>query len=527
MASSVLVFAGKSVASPTISFFANKAFNYLQNQYRKAQGIEDMKIRLQRNIPKIQSVIDIIDTDYIKESSEDLDTWLWQLRDAVEEAEDVIDELEYYELKEKEKDQKVSHQGSSFTKMKRKCLQSIKHISVFGKTSDCPLKRLKNAMGGLDEAVKGVDNFLALVDQIKRTTLDNSQRVDEMNRTNMAFSVLVFAGKTVATPAISLLVNKLRDTVEEAEDAIDELEYYKLKEKEKDQKVSHQGSSFTKMKSKCFQSVKHISVFSKTFDCPLKRLKDACGSYLDPKEFEDIREAGEKITKKLRGCPLVTKVIAGHLREHMTVQFWDRFLHEHLGYFDGRMENIMKVLKLSYFHLPPGAQVCFRYCSIFPQNHEFKKGELVQMWIASGLIPQTTGEAKRAQDVGEEYLIQLTRKSFVDLKLRNFHFGRNEGHEYYVMHNLIYDLATWVSSSECARIAYVNGSERVKRTLCHLSVVGINSFPVEAIKSFCQFKYLRTIIFEDSHDIQDDAVRAVEEVLESLKALRVVQCKVQ
>lgn len=187
----------------------------------------------------------------------------------------------------------------------------------------------------------------------------------------------------------------------------------------------------------------------------------------------------------------------------------------------------MKVLKLSYFHLPPGAQVCFQYCSIFPQNHEFKKGELVQMWIASGLIPQTTGEAKTTQDVGEEYLIQLTRKSFVDLKLRNFHFGRNEGHEYYVMHDLIYDLATWVSSSECARIAYVNGSERVKRALCHLSVVGINSFPVEAIKSFCQFKYLRTIIFEDSHDIQDDAVRAVEEVLESLKALRVVQCKVQ
>ncbi|EAY82566.1 hypothetical protein OsI_37787 [Oryza sativa Indica Group] len=414
MASSALVFAGKSVASPTISFFANKAFNYLQNQYRKAQGIEDMKIRLQRNIPKIQSVIDIVDTDYIKESSEDLDTRLWQLRDAVEEAEDAIDELEYYDLKEKEKDQKVSHQGSSFTKMKRKCLQSIKHISVFGKTSDCPLKRLKNAMEGLDEAVKGVDNFLALVDQIKRTTLDNSQRVDEMNRTNMAFSVLVFAGKTVATPAISLLVNKLRDAVEEAEDAIDELKYYELKEKEKDQKLS--GSQ----------------------------------------EFEDIREAGEKITKKLRGCPLVTK-----------------------------------------------------------------------MWIASGLIPQTTGEAKRTQDVGEEYLIQLTRKSFVDLKLRNFHFGRNEGHEYYVMHDLIYDLATWVSSSECARIAYVNGSERVKRTLCHLSVVGINSFPVEAIKSFCQFKYLRTIIFEDSHDIQDDAVRAVEEVLESLKALRVVQCKVQ
>ena len=94
-----------------------------------------------------KSVIHIVDPDYIKESSEDLDTWMWQLRDAVEEAEDAIDELKYYELKEKEKDQKVSHQGSSFTKMKSKCFQSVKHISVFSKTFDCPLKRLKDACG--------------------------------------------------------------------------------------------------------------------------------------------------------------------------------------------------------------------------------------------------------------------------------------------------------------------------------------------------------------------------------------------
>uniref|UniRef100_A0A0E0MKM1 Disease resistance N-terminal domain-containing protein n=1 Tax=Oryza punctata TaxID=4537 RepID=A0A0E0MKM1_ORYPU len=169
MASSVLVFAGKSVASPTISFLVNKAFSYLQNQYRKSQGIEDMNIRLQRNIPKIQSVSDVVDPDYIKEKKTLIHAWLWQLRDAVEEAEDAIHELEYYELKEKEKDQT----------MKRKCFQSVKHISVFGKTSDCPLKRFKNAMEGVDdEPVKGVNNFLALVDQIKRTTLDNS-RVDE------------------------------------------------------------------------------------------------------------------------------------------------------------------------------------------------------------------------------------------------------------------------------------------------------------------------------------------------------------
>ncbi|RLN13057.1 putative disease resistance protein RGA3 isoform X3 [Panicum miliaceum] len=36
----------------------------------------------------------------IKGHNTALDAWLWQLRDAIEEAEDSLDELEYYKLKE-------------------------------------------------------------------------------------------------------------------------------------------------------------------------------------------------------------------------------------------------------------------------------------------------------------------------------------------------------------------------------------------------------------------------------------------
>ncbi|BAT16294.1 putative disease resistance protein RGA4 [Oryza sativa Japonica Group] len=181
MASAVLVFAGRSVATPAISFFVNKAFSYL-NKYHKSEGLGDMKKRLKMNIPKIQSVIDVADPDYIKERSEDLDTWLWQLRDAVEKAEDAIDELEYYELKEKQKDLKDSHLGSSFAKMNHKFFQSVKHVKMLGKTSDSPLKRLKKAMEDLDEAAKGVENFLTVVDQITRPNLNIPQRHHSISR---------------------------------------------------------------------------------------------------------------------------------------------------------------------------------------------------------------------------------------------------------------------------------------------------------------------------------------------------------
>ena len=121
-------------------------------------------------------------------------------------------------------------------------------------------------------------------------------------------AALVFAGKSVATSAISFLVNKaftyvakyfksphmdevknrlvltipkiqvvfdavnleyvreqssaldvwlwqLRDVVEAAEDAIDELEYYEPEEKANDQKIAEWGSPFDKIKQKFVKSV--------------------------------------------------------------------------------------------------------------------------------------------------------------------------------------------------------------------------------------------------------------------------------
>uniref|UniRef100_A0A0A9AQ81 Rx N-terminal domain-containing protein n=1 Tax=Arundo donax TaxID=35708 RepID=A0A0A9AQ81_ARUDO len=79
---------------------------------------------------KVQVVLDIISPEYIKEQSSKLDAWLWDFRDDVEEAEDAIDELHYYDHGEKAKDHNVSDWGSSFAKMKHKVVKSVKHVSI-------------------------------------------------------------------------------------------------------------------------------------------------------------------------------------------------------------------------------------------------------------------------------------------------------------------------------------------------------------------------------------------------------------
>uniref|UniRef100_A0A0E0MKL7 NB-ARC domain-containing protein n=1 Tax=Oryza punctata TaxID=4537 RepID=A0A0E0MKL7_ORYPU len=436
MATAVLVFAGKSVATPAISFFVNKAFSYL-NKYRKAEGLEAVKNRLEENIPKIQSVIDVVDPDYIKDKSEALDAWLWQLRDAVEEAEDAIDELEV------ESDQN------------------------------------KKALEGLDEAAKGVENFLTLVKihQKTRSNLNNPEqdnisfrakgkdlnadrvfgREDEkehivgwltnntssednqvvMNNNHVPImSIVVHGGigkttlaqlishdsrikkhfDTVIWVAVSMsfdpktLFDKIIQSVTLSKPSVDTyeaLQEHLKKEIEtikyllilddiwEDKDISKWENLFSSLRTGVcgrkillttrMQSVADLA--SAAMRCE-RKLFPLCGleedenlrlfnhhAFInpDPQEFEDFQHVGKEIAKKLRRCPLVTKVVAGHLRAHMKVQFWNTFLHEHLDNFDGSMENVVKVLKLSYYHLVPAYKCASDIVAYFPKTMNSKK----------------------------------------------------------------------------------------------------------------------------------------------------------
>jgi predicted RNase H-like nuclease (RuvC/YqgF family) len=132
-AAAAVVFAGKPVATATISFWINKAFTCLTD-YCKAEGLEDLKDKVLQSMTKVRAVLDVVSPEHMKEQSSRLDEWLWQFRDAVEEAEDVIDELVYYELREKAKDLKVSDWGSHFSKVKHKVVKSVRNVSILDKT---------------------------------------------------------------------------------------------------------------------------------------------------------------------------------------------------------------------------------------------------------------------------------------------------------------------------------------------------------------------------------------------------------
>ncbi|KAF0933893.1 hypothetical protein E2562_020026 [Oryza meyeriana var. granulata] len=102
MAGVAAAFAGKAIATSIITYIINKAFDYLKAN-KEAGGLKPTRKRLETLLPQIKVVLDAVDMEQIGDHSEALDAWLWHLRDAVEEAEDALDELEYYKLEKEVK----------------------------------------------------------------------------------------------------------------------------------------------------------------------------------------------------------------------------------------------------------------------------------------------------------------------------------------------------------------------------------------------------------------------------------------
>ncbi|KAJ1274158.1 hypothetical protein BS78_05G041300 [Paspalum vaginatum] len=590
-----LVFAGKSVAIPAISFLVTKAFNYLNE--------------LEQALPKIQAVFQVINPQHIKEESSALDAWLWQLRDAYEEAEDAVDEVDYYRLKEKAEDHKVSDWGSSFAKRKHRAIRSVMHASVLDKTIKGfthrgTLKRLRKAVEGLDKAASGAVGFLTLTDHLRGSSTSR-QEEDILNKDRETGSMLtapkVFGRQEDLERVVGCLTKPSikRAEIEESSISVISIVGHGGMGKTTLAQLVHNddtiNSHFDKVIWACvstifnakdrilgdkLNSVKFLLILDDVWEdkkddqwekllAPLRkgkngskillttRIKRAAEmaenvvrgenqrhqlqgldehanielfrhhAFLSPvvQDGSAINQTGEQIAKNLRGCPLVTKVVAAHLRDNMRLDYWNEFLTQSLQHFCGSSIDIMNVLKLSYYHLSPELQTCFRYCSLFPQDYRFEKNQIVEMWVNSGLISHDESETSLVS-IGEEYMIQLTRKSFFDLRFSVDRLGQADKESgYYVMHDLIHDLATNVSFGECVRIVDVSSFQNVLRTVRHIRVEYIYNFHVEKIRKISCLEHLRTIIINVGNSNEGaniDILNAVEQLVARSKSLHLL-----
>ncbi|KAL6644053.1 hypothetical protein ACP70R_018819 [Stipagrostis hirtigluma subsp. patula] len=177
----------------------------------------------------------------------------------------------------------------------------------------------------------------------------------------------------------------------------------------------------------------------------------ACVFY-DEQSWEShtgLHTIGAEIVKKLKGSPLAVKTVGRLLRNKLTLDYWDRVFKSKEWEHQNSDDDIMPALKLSYNYLPFHLQQCFSYCALFPEDYEFGSEELIHLWIGLGTLG-INDQNNRTEDIGLDYIDDLVMYGFLQKR------ERKVDHPYYVIHDLLHELAVNVSSHECLSITGSN-----------------------------------------------------------------------
>ncbi|KAK0570860.1 hypothetical protein LWI29_007616 [Acer saccharum] len=167
----------------------------------------------------------------------------------------------------------------------------------------------------------------------------------------------------------------------------------------------------------------------------------------------------QKVIEKSKGLPLAAKTLGVLLRSKQTEE-WLKILNSKLWDLSENDESgIPAALKLSYHHLPSHLKRCFAYCSIFPKDYEFEEEELILLWMAEGLLQEST-ENTQPEDSGHEYFHDLLSRSMFQQS------GDNNNCSKFGMHDLVHDLAQWAFGEISLRLDDVlGGNNKLPRGL--------------------------------------------------------------
>ncbi|CAL2237267.1 unnamed protein product [Prunus armeniaca] len=205
-----------------------------------------------------------------------------------------------------------------------------------------------------------------------------------------------------------------------------------------------------------------------------------------PPNFESLKE---KIVARCRGLPLAARTLGGLLlRKEMNE--WEEILNNKLWSLSNE-RDILPVLRLSYHYLPSHLKRCFAYCSILPNDYEFREQQLILLWMAEGLIQPQPEHNKQMEDLGTDYFQELLSRSL-------FQKSSNKDNSKYVMHDLVVGLAQWAAGDICFRLEDKQNSDHVQlgcfTKARHASYISGRYDGVKRFEAFSEVKHLRTFL---------------------------------
>ncbi|MED6108407.1 hypothetical protein PIB30_023626 [Stylosanthes scabra] len=184
-------------------------------------------------------------------------------------------------------------------------------------------------------------------------------------------------------------------------------------------------------------------------------------SFPESNVSSELEAIGRKIVQRCDGLPLAAETLGRLLRTKHDVRDWNKILSSDIWEIPITDSKIVPALLISYYHLPAYLKHCFVYSSVYPKGHRFDKNQLILLWMAEDLLrPPKRGET--LEEVGCECFDDLVSRLF-------FKEVNNDDDKYFVMHDLMHDLATCLAGKFYCRLSEEPGEEMTRTLTRHLS----------------------------------------------------------
>ncbi|KAG8492347.1 hypothetical protein CXB51_009667 [Gossypium anomalum] len=149
------------------------------------------------------------------------------------------------------------------------------------------------------------------------------------------------------------------------------------------------------------------------------------------------------VVKECAGLPLTIVVVAGTMKGEDNPLIWKnalRELKERIGKVEGVEAEVIERLKFSFDHLEDEkVKHCFLYCTVYPEDFEIEKDELIECWIEEGFIDDM-GTRQEMKDKGHVILKKLEDNCLLENITDEF------GRPCVKMHDAVRDMALSITS---------------------------------------------------------------------------------
>ncbi|MED6208134.1 hypothetical protein PIB30_042312 [Stylosanthes scabra] len=199
-----------------------------------------------------------------------------------------------------------------------------------------------------------------------------------------------------------------------------------------------------------------------------------------------LEKIGRDIVKKCDGLPLAAQGLGGLLRGNSDVKSWKLISKSEIWKLSDDKIKVGPALRISYYYLPSSLKKCFVYCSLFPKDYEFDKGDLILLWMAENFLQQE-GE-QTPEEVGDEYFEELVSRSFIQ--------PHKTEENTFVMHDLMHDLAMMFAGEFCSRAEeHEKAVQQISIKTRHLSHIAQEDYPISKLLEVCdRVKHTRTFL---------------------------------